>query len=211
MVCGDDMQRKSGARRVLIATVAVLAAVAITAGASYEHWAVFRHRFTVVTEGVVYQSAEMPPQKLLETVGKYGIRTVIDLRRDGPLVAAEREALARAGVTHSHLPTPQVPTPETVDAFLAVMDDPANRPVLIHCEHGEGRAPLFSALYRIEYEGWSNEEARRATRLLSFRGAFSHGRRKGDYLHSYVPRRAEARASRQAQAGATTSRPETRE
>ena len=40
------------------------------------------------------------------------------------------------------------------------MDDSSNYPVLIHCYHGVGRAQMFSALYRIEYEGWTNQEAR---------------------------------------------------
>jgi protein tyrosine phosphatase (PTP) superfamily phosphohydrolase (DUF442 family) len=195
VVCGDDKQRKPATRRVLGASMVVLAAVAIAAGASYAHWVVVRHRLTVITDGVVYESAEMPPQKLLETVGELGIRTVIDLRRNGPLVAAEREALALVGVGHFHLPTGQVPSPETIDAFLATMDDPANRPVLIHCKDGSGRSVLFSALYRIEYEGWSNDRARHATRMLSWRGSFAPEQRKGVFLLSYVPRRAAASAA----------------
>jgi protein tyrosine/serine phosphatase len=32
------------------------------------------------------------------------------------------------------------------------MDNKDNYPVLIHCYHGTGRAEMYSALYRIEYE-----------------------------------------------------------
>jgi protein tyrosine/serine phosphatase len=32
------------------------------------------------------------------------------------------------------------------------MDNSDNYPVLIHCYHGTGRAEMYSALYRIEYE-----------------------------------------------------------
>jgi protein tyrosine phosphatase len=37
------------------------------------------------------------------------------------------------------------------------MDNSDNYPVLIHCYHGTGRAEMYSALYRIEYEKFTNE------------------------------------------------------
>jgi hypothetical protein len=40
------------------------------------------------------------------------------------------------------------------------MDNKDNYPVLIHCYHGTGRAEMYSALYRIEYENFTNEDAR---------------------------------------------------
>ena len=80
-----------------------------------------------------------------------------------------------------------------MDAFLDLMrTDPF--PVLIHCHDGFGRSVLFSALYRIEFEGWSNEEARRATRLFPWWGSFKPGSAKGDYLRCYVPRHQPRRA-----------------
>lgn len=40
------------------------------------------------------------------------------------------------------------------------MDNPDNYPVLIHCYHGTGRVILYSAIYKIEYENFTNEMAR---------------------------------------------------
>ena len=72
-------------------------------------------------------------------------------------LTAEKEAVQKLeGVTYFNLGTDQVPTQETVDKFLEIMDEPSNYPVLVHCYHGVGRAQLFSAIYRMEYEGWSN-------------------------------------------------------
>ena len=68
------------------------------------------------------------------------------------------------------------------------MDDSSNYPVLIHCYHGVGRAQMFSALYRIEYEGWTNQEAREQTRLLLKGSSFDEGAPKGDYLINYKSR-----------------------
>ena len=92
------------------------------------------------------------------------------------------------GVTYFNLGTDQVPTQETVDKFLHIMDDPSNYPVLLHCYHGVGRAQLFSAIYRIEYEGWSNQDAREKTRILLKGSSFDDGAPKGEYLINYTPR-----------------------
>jgi protein tyrosine/serine phosphatase len=46
------------------------------------------------------------------------------------------------------------------------MDNSDNYPVLIHCYHGTGRAEMYSALYRIEYEKFTNEAARQGVRTL---------------------------------------------
>ena len=205
----EDRTKRRTKYRVCVTVGVALTTIAVCAGAYYAHWVVARHRLTVIADGVVYQSAQMPPEALLEVVEDHGIRTVIDLRKDGPLVAAEGGALAWAGVEHVHLPMSQVPAPETVGAFLQVMDDPANRPVLIHCEHGEGRSVILSALYRIEYEGWTPDEARRAARLFSFRGSFAPGRKKGKYLLSYAARRSRGESPLQAHAGSTAGRRET--
>ena len=176
-------------RRILLATLALIALGWLGWGVYYGHWVFLEHRFSTITTGQVYKSGAMPGDDLLERVEEHGIRTVIDLRMHFPdEVARERESLDKVGVKHFHLPTEQVPEDETVAAFLEIMKDPANRPVLIHCRDGEGRAVLFSAIYRVEFEGWDTESARKATRILSWRGGFRPGSDKGEYLRAYVPR-----------------------
>lgn len=138
----------------------------------------------------VYKSRALPEDDLRATVEQYGIKTVIDLREPPEEIAAERAALAGLDVNHINLPTPQVPTAETVDRFLEIMDKEETYPVLIHCEHGYGRAVLFSAIYRMEYEGWSNEDARAATRnplRLPFSG-FALEEPKGAFVNEYKRR-----------------------
>ena len=39
------------------------------------------------------------------------------------------------------------------------MEDPAHWPVLMHCESGVHRTGLMTALHRMQYDGWSAEEA----------------------------------------------------
>ncbi|MHC4548394.1 MAG: fused DSP-PTPase phosphatase/NAD kinase-like protein [Planctomycetota bacterium] len=176
-------------RRIALLFAALIGVCAAGAGVRYGYWALVEHRFEAITEGQVYKSGEMPAETLLRKVRDTGIRTVVDLRdEDLTAVAEEHAVLEREGIRHVHLPTGQVPSDATVDAFLDLVKRPENRPLLVHCKEGQGRSVLFSAIYRIEFEGWDNERARRATRVFSWRGGFKPGSPKGEYLRAYVPR-----------------------
>ncbi len=180
----------------------IVSGILLTLAVSLGAWQFYNnqvlHHLGVVTEGQVYKSGAMPPAQMAAVAKKLGLRTVVDFRtyRPGqdstnttPLenIDAEREALAAEGIRHIHLPTPQVPSDATVGKFLAVMADPANRPILIHCYHGVGRTELFAALYRMEFEGWSNDKARNATRFFIPGSSFSDKAEKGRFLMGYHP------------------------
>lgn len=175
-------------KRLGLLLAGILLLGGLIAAAGYGYWVYVDHRFYTVTEGQVYRSGAMPPDILQNKIKRYGIKAVIDFRKTMDAVAAEHNALTQAGVRHFSLPTGQVPTEKTVKAFLEIMDDRDNRPVLIHCHHGEGRAVLFAAIYRIEYEGWQNDDARKASRLILYKSGFSLNSRKGKFLLNYVPR-----------------------
>ncbi len=155
------------------------------------YWATIGHRFTTITPDRVYQSAAVPAESLSEIVRDKRIKAVIDLRtsesKDFP-PEQERRLLEKLGVCYYHLPSKQIPEDKTVDAFLEIAANPENYPMLIHCHHGEGRAVLFAAIYRIEFEGWDNETARKASRLFHFRGTFGPDGKKGRFLRNYVRR-----------------------
>jgi len=168
--------------------IGVLALGLLGAGVGY-YQKRSHYRFTTVTEGEVYQSGAMPKEALRDKVIQYGIRAVIDLRRPRNNVDEEHAVLTQLGVKHFNLPSQQIPKDEVVKKFLEIMDHPEYRPVLIHCEHGIGRAVLFTAIYRMEYEGWSNEQARRAAYLQStFGSSFKPNEEKAKFIHEYVPR-----------------------
>ena len=59
----------------------------------------------------------------------------------------------------------------------------------IHCFHGTGRAMLYSAIYRIEYERMLSEEVRKKTRFILNGSSFDKGKPKGDFLISYQARK----------------------
>lgn len=177
----------------------ILLIVVVLAG-KYFYDIHLNYNFKTITDNKVYKSGVIPPNELKDYISKYNIKSVVDLRYPGTddlinnpeipeELTAEKEAIEKiANVNYYNLGTDQVPEQATVDKFLKVMDDSSNYPVLIHCYHGSGRAQLFSALYRMEYENMSNEDARSKTRVLVKWSSFDDGKPKGDYLKNYIPR-----------------------
>lgn len=130
--------------------------------------------FRVVEPGVLYRSGQMSPAGFQTIAQEYGLRTVVSLRevRDGddgkPSPDRQEAEWCRAnGVKHITLSPmvwrPAGDQPPPVEAnlreFFRVMDDPAARPVLIHCFAGIHRTGGYVGLYRIEYDGWPADAA----------------------------------------------------
>ena len=135
----------------------------------------------------MFRAAEMPPDKLVDFVKERQISTVIDLRTTTDSVHAEEQVLISNGIQSINIPSELVPSDEAVNSFLDVMGDASNYPILFHCEHGIGRSSLFEAIYRIEFMGWSNEDARKSARLRSLLGSFESHDIRGQYLLNYQP------------------------
>lgn len=168
----------------------------------------FNYRFEEVSKNKVYKSALIAPDKLESFLLDNNIKTVIDLLDAGvqdslnPATQAEIDAEDKAvdeinkkhnlNIEHINIASGQIPSKKTLEKFFEVLDKEESYPVLIHCYHGTGRAAMYSALYRIEYEEWSNYDARMKTRIvvegLGYRSSFAKGREKGDFLINYQPR-----------------------
>jgi protein tyrosine phosphatase (PTP) superfamily phosphohydrolase (DUF442 family) len=158
-------------------------------GARYLYWAHIDKRFQAITEGKLYQSAAMPLDAMREKIEEKGIRTVVDLRSPRKKVDTERDYLTKLGITYINLTSGQNPEDAVIDSFLQLMANEENLPVLLHCRHGMGRSVLLSALYRIEFEGWSKELARRYAFWQSGLGfEFLQSGDKGRFIQNYTPR-----------------------
>ena len=166
------------------------------------------HNFEPVVEGKVYKSGALPIDELPEYIKKYKIKSVVDLRRPGtkdlvnnpeeyPELVAEKNAVEKiGGVNYFDVGTDQIPDEAVLEKYYAVMDNPENYPVLVHCYHGEGRAPLFGAIYKIEYEGIPNDQARKEARWFVGLSPFAESKPKGQYLLNYKTRAQKAEASK---------------
>jgi tyrosine-protein phosphatase SIW14 len=90
-----------------------------------------------------------------------GFKSVVNLRSE----RAESRDAAANGLKVFELPMDAgifgstAPSKECIDRFLAIVNDPANRPVFFHCRHGKDRTGTMAAIYRMEVQGWSNDEA----------------------------------------------------
>lgn len=159
------------------------------------------HNFETITENKVYKSGVIPPDEIADYVKEYKIKSIVDLRFPGTgddvnnpeipaELTAEKEAIAKLkGVNYFNNGSDQIPTQKNLDYFFKIMDNPDNYPVLLHCYHGVGRAEMYSAIYRIEYENWDKNDARLATRVFVKFSSFDIGKPKGDYLMAYEKQR----------------------
>ena len=160
-----------------VLTAAVIAGVPL---GYYRAGYVHARRLRVVADGKLYRCGQLPAAGFREAFGRYGIRTVVNIREEDrdPLLpadwlsqwlgrkgtATEAEVCRAAGVKYVQIDggvidCPADGRPAAVDDFLRVCDDPANWPVLIHCKAGRDRTGLMAAIWRMEYEGRTKAEA----------------------------------------------------
>lgn len=167
--------------------------------AAYQVYTVnINYNFKTITEGKVYKSGVIPPENIDKYLKNNNIKTVIDLRIGNvidPLnpsstneILKEKEAVEKVGVNYYNIPSKQIPSKENLEQFYSILDNKNAYPILIHCYHGTGRAILYSALYRVEYENHTPEQARMKTRFPVLLSSFDNGTPKGEWLKNYIPR-----------------------
>ncbi len=131
------------------------------AGAAYTFSQYMLPNFSVVHRGVLWRSGQ-PNALGLQLARLAGVRTIVCLRGgDSPERTAEAEFARRHGIAFIATPLPfsGVGAANVVASFIDVVGDPARQPVLVHCARGKERSGVCSAAFRIEYEGWSNQQA----------------------------------------------------
>jgi uncharacterized protein (TIGR01244 family) len=99
------------------------------------------------------------PEHFAELKAK-GVKAVLNLRTAGEHRAdEEREAVKAAGLAYYNIPVVYTdPKPEQVDEFLKITDDPANRPMFIHCTAAI-RVGGFWLIRRVVRDGWTWDAA----------------------------------------------------
>jgi len=182
---------------------AIVAIIALLPLVQYRYVYAQSKRLREVDPGRVYRSGQLNADGFRAARDQYGIRTVICLRDDDPDpdvdlrflpggdTVKESELCRQLGmrfvfIAPDLVSRKEVPTrrPEAIERFLEVMDDAASYPVLIHCNAGLNRTGVLVAVYRMEYQGWSCEQAFRETLDNGF------GRTQctaaNDYIKQYI-------------------------
>ena len=85
-----------------------------------------------------------------------GVKTVVNLRS----FHSDREAIGDLMLRREQIrfQTWHAEDEEVV-RFLKLVNDPHNRPLFVHCQHGADRTGLMCAIYRMAVQGWSKAAA----------------------------------------------------
>ena len=141
-----------------------------------------------------YYRGEQPEGRDYADLAELGVKTVIDLQADGD--DAEQRFVESAGMTFLRIPmtTHVVPTADQIAQFLDVVNDPARQPVFVHCKGGRHRTGVMTAVYRMERDGWSADQAFEEMKRYDFGWDFLHPEFKR-FVYDYRPQRAAVAAT----------------
>ncbi|MEP4077666.1 fused DSP-PTPase phosphatase/NAD kinase-like protein [Haloferula sp.] len=97
----------------------------------------------------------LPKKEGYDAAREMGIQTIVNLRPN-------KASQTPAGTIPNYVNIPVhtgAPSYDQAREFFRIVDDPKNQPVLLHCYHGADRTGAFTALYRINRQDWSKDEA----------------------------------------------------
>jgi protein tyrosine phosphatase (PTP) superfamily phosphohydrolase (DUF442 family) len=159
-------------------------------------------RFRPIDEGRIFRSGCLTADGFREVIKKHKIKTVITFWDENPdpnlptsrfdsATTKESELCASLGVNYRFIfvklnenNEPFKGTPPAVAEFLSIMDKEESFPVLVHCKAGLHRTGVMTAIYRMEYDGWSRAEALRELRAHGF--GYWTANRSNPYIEQYV-------------------------
>ncbi len=133
----------------------------------------------------LYRGAQ-PTDEGLKQLKAMGIKTIIDFRS----YHSTQKEVAAAGMTPVEIPlkadlgsTP--PDDGELKKFFEVVLDPAKQPVYIHCAFGKDRTGTMAAVYRLEMDGWTPDEALQEMEAFGYHNIY---RDLIAFVRSYKPR-----------------------
>jgi len=121
-----------------------------------------------------YYRGAQPNGQDYANLAALGVKTIIDLTKDGNLAEA---SLARAAGMHFvriPMTTRVVPTPDQIAEFLRIVSDPGNQPVYVHCQGGRHRTGVMTAVYRLTKDRWTPDQAFAEMKKYKFGADFLH-------------------------------------
>ncbi len=97
-----------------------------------------------------------PTREGYQALANMGIKTVVSLRRAKPNPNLTQDL----PLTVKHIPiNPFIFRDKHAREFLAIVSDPKNQPVYVHCLYGSDRTGAMVALYRMAFQQWPAKAA----------------------------------------------------
>lgn len=117
----------------------------------------------VVDEGKLYRSARLERDQLEQVIRRFGIKSILNVRGGASGEPWYENEISLAKNLHlSHfdygLSADDPVTIDQIDEIVKILRD-APKPILVHCEGGADRSGLVSALFLVEIEKRSADEA----------------------------------------------------
>jgi protein tyrosine/serine phosphatase len=106
-------------------------------------------------------------------LAKLGVHTVLDLRAAGGRSSKEADLVRSLGMQYVNVPLDgfQAPTPDQVSKIFALLNDQSAGKVFVHCRRGADRTGTVLALYRIQHDHWTNQQALDEAKTMKMAGA----------------------------------------
>src|SRR6266850_2123294 len=135
-----------------------------------------------------YYRGAQPESRDYADLATLGVKTVIDLTRDGR--PDEPGFVEAAGMKFYRIPltTSDRPSEAAVTQFLKLVNDPANFPVYVHCQGGRHRTGVMTAVYRMTQDGWTADRAYAEMKQYRFEGFPGHPVLK-NFVYDYYSRK----------------------
>ena len=133
----------------------------------------------------LYRGAQ-PTEEGFRQLKAMGVKTVIDFRS----YHSTKTLVEAAGMTALEIPLKAdlgsvPPSEEELRTFFKAVLDPARQPCYIHCAFGKDRTGTMAAVYRLEVDGWTPEEAMQEMEAFGYHNIY---RDLVNFIRTYKPR-----------------------
>lgn len=135
----------------------------------------------------LYRGGQPTPAGL-KSLRQLGVKTIINLREDDDRARAEEAQAVDEGFRYFNIPLDRYdrPSDERVAEILSIINATDNQPVFVHCHRGADRTGTIIAIYRMDHDGWTSQQAKDEAKRF---GLGFWQRRMKDYVSDYYRRK----------------------
>jgi protein tyrosine/serine phosphatase len=167
-----NLTRKPGLLTALMAVLLMAASASAQTQSNADLSQIHIKNFGRMNE--YYYRGAQPENRDYRDLAALGIKSVIDLTRDGR--SDEQGLVEHAGMKFYRIPltTSERPSEAAVTEFLKLVNSPANQPVFVHCQGGRHRTGVMTAVYRMTSDGWNADRSYEEMKQYHFEGFPGH-------------------------------------